>query len=588
MATQLAVSSPWSNSVWFFSGLLALALNRQLLEPYFPRPVDSLANSIVGLLLVAVADKSVATPGWWAAGALFVVVGGLSLSAQLLGQGGSKARRLGQAARRLTARAGAVSLYSVLFFLDLLENFEVGSGTFWILAIGWILVAVIGSVDWEAAWTSYSFQSPQADVVGFVGPSRLIITSTELPRPGARVELRSSHGTAEGVVVRRIRRMGDVYGEVFLPQEEDPEAFLTQTIELRNPQPPGETVGVVDHGSTDRTLRFVATGELAVGDAVFVHQGERELIYQISSAEIRRHDDRDGAELETVCMALQLGRWDPDLGRIDRHPWVAPPGFAVTARSHAPHSVELTAGHVRLGTVVGSDIPIHLDLDHASSGHLLILGMTKMGKSTLAIGLARALAGSRPVAILDQTGEYRTRHEIPVCTADALSVAGLSLKEPKKGEIGPIVARDFFAKLLDQMASEEYESKKVQARTILVEEAHQFLPEPSGLGFGTPGRDEAYELGTMMMQIRKYGLSVVLISQRTAVVGKSAISQCENIIAFRSVDRTGLDYLEGIMGREAVGLLPRLRQGQAIVAGPAFNADNPVAVQVEAPVTVGA
>jgi DNA helicase HerA-like ATPase len=138
-------------------------------------------------------------------------------------------------------------------------------------------------------------------------------------------------------------------------------------------------------------------------------------------------------------------------------------------------------------------------------------------------------------------------------------------------------------KILDGMTDREYADGEVINRTVVVEEAHQFIPEPAGLGFGTPGREEAYKLGTLMMQIRKYGLSVVLISQRTAVVGKSALSQCENIIAFRSVDKTGLDYLEGIMGSEAVRLLPRLEQGQAIVAGPAFNSDEPVAIQVVLP-----
>ena len=68
---------------------------------------------------------------------------------------------------------------------------------------------------------------------------------------------------------------------------------------------------------------------------------------------------------------------------------------------------------------------------------------------------------------------------------------------------------------------------------------------------------------------------------RTAVVAKSAISQCENLIVFRNVDQTGLDYLEAIIGRDARAMVPRLGQGEALVFGPAMSCDGIVAVSVE-------
>ena len=83
-----------------------------------------------------------------------------------------------------------------------------------------------------------------------------------------------------------------------------------------------------------------------------------------------------------------------------------------------------------------------------------------------------------------------------------------------------------------------------------------------------------------MMQIRKYGLSIIIISQRTAVVAKSAISQCENIIAFKYVDQTGLEYLESIIGSQSREIVPKLKQGEALVYGPAFSSENPVAIKV--------
>jgi DNA helicase HerA-like ATPase len=132
-------------------------------------------------------------------------------------------------------------------------------------------------------------------------------------------------------------------------------------------------------------------------------------------------------------------------------------------------------------------------------------------------------------------------------------------------------------------ASEEYKSGTPAPRSIIIDEAHQFIPEPAGLGFGVPGRDASISIGLLMMQIRKYGLSIVLISQRTAVVAKSALSQCENLIAFRSVDQTGLDYLEAIAGNDVRGFLPQLNQGEALVFGPAISTDSPVGIQLLQP-----
>ena len=141
---------------------------------------------------------------------------------------------------------------------------------------------------------------------------------------------------------------------------------------------------------------------------------------------------------------------------------------------------------------------------------------------------------------------------------------------------------------LVERAMVEYKNGSVRSRVLILDEAHQFIPEPAGLGFNAPGRDSAYKFGVLMMQVRKFGLTVVLVSQRTAVVGKSALSQCENLIAFKSVDQTGLDYLEAVLGENARLLLPALAHAQALVFGPAASTDAPVAVQIASPDGAGA
>jgi DNA helicase HerA-like ATPase len=225
-------------------------------------------------------------------------------------------------------------------------------------------------------------------------------------------------------------------------------------------------------------------------------------------------------------------------------------------------------------------VPVYFDIEAICQGHLAILGMTRMGKTTLAIRLADILKKNHRVTILDQTGEYISKHNLEKHDIAHDNMGdGISVLEVADRNVAADAAYKFLSGLVDK-AVKEYKENQSKSRVLIIDEAHQFIPEPTGLGFSAPGRDSAYKFGVLMMQIRKYGISVVLISQRTAVVGKSALSQCENLIAFKNVDQTGLDYLEAVLGENARLLLPRLSQGQALVFGPASTAELPVAIQI--------
>ena len=87
----------------------------------------------------------------------------------------------------------------------------------------------------------------------------------------------------------------------------------------------------------------------------------------------------------------------------------------------------------------------------------------------------------------------------------------------------------------------------------------------------------------MIMQARKYGLRFIIVSQRTAVVSKSALSQCDNYIVFRTIDHTGLEYIESMAGAAFRETLSNLRKYEALCMGPAFNADQPVIIELDPP-----
>ena len=59
VGTYLATGSLYSTEVWFLAGLLAVVVNPQLLEPFYHRPGDVVANSIIGLFLYFSATRQV-------------------------------------------------------------------------------------------------------------------------------------------------------------------------------------------------------------------------------------------------------------------------------------------------------------------------------------------------------------------------------------------------------------------------------------------------------------------------------------------------------------------------------------------------
>lgn len=586
VVTQAVTGSPLSTSTWF-AAIAAYAFNTQLLEPYYTRPVDTLANSALGLVLIGLSSHMYAREAWLVLGVFLGLALLLSLTAILIGvhREPGIVGRINAVLRTVTRGATAGVIYTAVFWPALLEYTHGVQAAFWSLSLAWVIPFVLGAVNWEAAAAAVGGGSQPATVEGMVGPSKLLVscpptTSTAL---GDTLLLKRNSLAVGATVIGRIRRTADVWLELHVRDARQCEKLASggSIMLSRSGVAADDVIGAVEPSSNHQGLCFSPVSPLKVGQVVTVKEEEGQVLYQVSSAKVESSSVRGGAQLSVRVWATQLGTLDLMSKCLRRHRWVPRPGAPVSPVPAVPDDLSTPEpGSFLVGHLIGTKVPIFLQVSALGEGHLAILGMTRMGKSTLALRLARALGVSRSVVIMDQTAEYRTRGGLGVYDPTLHSRAnGLWVFEPPPK---PPVPDSGLGHLRDTLntAYKEYKVGTPFPRALVIDEAHQFVPEPAMLGFGTPGRDSAIKFGMYMMQVRKFGMSIVLISQRTAVVAKSALSQCENVIAFKSVDQTGLEYLEAVLGSGARELLPVLAQGEALVHGPAFSSDAAVAVSV--------
>lgn len=587
-ATYLATNEFIIGDNWFFAGLFAVIINPQLLEPYYPRPADVLGNSLISLILCFIAQKGIMKVGWtiFSITLLFFII--LSLFTIIFGSRNNqtKLNSLASATRTISKEATALRVYSIVFLLSLIDKYPSFDTPFWIICCAWLLIVFIDLVDWDRAWKSLSGFVGTGIVEGMIGPSTLLVSAPDIPSPGKVVALESEIVSATGIITSRIRRSGDVWGQIRLSSQSDCEKLtISKNINIRDSKESELILGSVEENSSDNQIFFYPTKPLEIGNVVSVIDNNQEILYQVNSVKIIQVDIKGGAHFRIIAKATQIGIFNNTSYQVQTYRWVPSPCSNIVKTNPAREIDEanISADLFKIGHILGTGVPIFFDTRIASEGHLLILGMTKMGKTTLACRLAEFYKDKCSVTIFDQTKEYVKKRGFSTFTHDHLiAKSGIAVLEPDTTGALPTFAKSKFELFVNQ-ARQEYQSDQTQQRVIVFDEAHQFIPEPAGLSFNVTGRDDAIALANQMMQIRKYGLSIIIISQRTAVVAKSAISQCENIIAFKYVDQTGLEFLESIIGNQAREIVPKLKQGEALVYGPAFSSENPVAINVAIP-----
>ena len=111
--------------------------------------------------------------------------------------------------------------------------------------------------------------------------------------------------------------------------------------------------------------------------------------------------------------------------------------------------------------------------------------------------------------------------------------------------------------------------RRAQRRPLLivVDEAHNLCPPEPETPLGVAVRDRLVQIAA---EGRKYGLWLLVSTQRPSKVHQGIVTQCDNLTLMRMTSRSDLEQLAGIFGHVPEAMLRRAAQfrlGEALVAG---------------------
>lgn len=106
--------------------------------------------------------------------------------------------------------------------------------------------------------------------------------------------------------------------------------------------------------------------------------------------------------------------------------------------------------------------------------------------------------------------------------------------------------------------------------TIALEEAHNYLPNIDSSRHAIC----LERVERVAKEGRKYGMSLIIISQRPSELSETVLSQCANFIAMRLTNPNDQNYVRKLLPdflASSVDMLPYLRTGEAVFAGEAVE-----------------
>ncbi|MDY0280877.1 MAG: ATP-binding protein [Salinivirgaceae bacterium] len=115
---------------------------------------------------------------------------------------------------------------------------------------------------------------------------------------------------------------------------------------------------------------------------------------------------------------------------------------------------------------------------------------------------------------------------------------------------------------------------------IVCEEAHNYIPQKDDVAYQSSRKS----LERVAKEGRKYGLSLMVVSQRPSEVSETIFAQCNNFLALRLTNNADQNYVKRLFPDNSSGItdiLPNLAPGECVVVGDAVLL--PAVVQMPLP-----
>lgn len=316
-----------------------------------------------------------------------------------------------------------------------------------------------------------------------------------------------------------------------------------------------------------------------------------------------------------IITAQQIGSWRSEKQRFEGTGWVPEVNAPVFRETRDEEVAELGGEHYRVGTVPGSKYPIYIDLEESVTHHIAVIGKTGTGKSRMSAKMIEHLAGCgyRVVVLeIDQKNPQSLAKRIAPALVSAEQTAWTSAQKTKQVSGRTVTYTEWTARTNMEAADgkrvfvvnwdnntktqddgpqnqtegaiavitdvvryqQEHPDQKV---CIVLEEAYDFIPE-STFGqqdFGQPG---VSRISQLVLKCRKHNIGFFVITQRTALVSKTILNQCQTILALQSFDETTRNFMGSYINQSYLDSMSILRRFHAIVVGKGSTCDKPVIV----------
>ncbi|WP_291380859.1 DUF87 domain-containing protein [Demequina sp.] len=603
---------------WFTAGGLLFLLLSLVDQPFFSKDANIFVNAATGWVSLLLVPETMRSAIWWGFGfwCIYLLISSYALM-WLRSKPLHSESALVQTVSRVNRQLGRPeALFSAFFLWGVFLQYASRPGAASALFLFWAVFMIINLPALAGAIDSAFDKRTESRALGIgrlerttsprIAEVRMLFDAPQY-LVGRRVALQKAGGSqaAIGVVFddrivagARFARVGitsveGAWGEVGDLSHGPTDVHLVSDDEAER-----VPLGVVDSGSEIGTLVFHMHPDLGLkaGDVVVASTlSAADTYFQVVAAVVDQQPLPDGNAKHSIRISAgQLGSWDPEASKFEPVPEVARPGSLIyLAAAMAEGANVLPDGSELLGHVPNSGFPVHVGLDDVVTHNVALLGVTGSGKSFLAFRLIEAMASRNiKVLILDPSRQHdlylggagptalRTSDDVRPWIEGASPIGIHQFGVDQNGY--PRITRDFVKAVFDEVSKTKLvRGKDMPAQLcVVLEEAHSLIPEWTQVAQKEDSQ-HVNATGRYILQGRKFGMGVMVISQRTANVTKTILNQCNTIFALQSFDQTGLDFLRNYMGdgySQAISTLPRQH---AVLVGKASSSGRPILFQIE-------